>query len=67
MTKYDRQAAERCQMPRATALQHSLGPTVAALGDTDTYPAAAGILLQKLPEFCQKDVPRSFTLQGMGK
>lgn len=33
----------------------------------DTYPPAAGILLQKLPEFCQKDVPRSFTLQGVGK
>lgn len=34
-------------------------PTVATL--EDTYPPAAGILLQKLSEFCQKDVPRSFT------
>lgn len=33
----------------------------------DTYPPATGILLQKLPEFCQKNVPRSFALQGMGK
>lgn len=33
----------------------------------DTYPPAAGILLQKLSEFCQKDVSRSFTLQGRGK
>lgn len=40
-------------------------PTAATL--EDTYPPAAGILLQKLSEFCQKDVPRSFTLQEMGK
>lgn len=40
-------------------------PTVATL--EDTYPPATGILLQELSEFCQKDVPRSFTLRGMGK
>lgn len=33
----------------------------------DTYPSAAGILLQKLSELGQEDVPRSFTLQGKEK
>ena len=50
---------------QAAALQPSQEPTGATL--EGTYPPAAGILLQELSEFCQKDVPRSFTLQGMGK
>lgn len=57
--------AERRQVPRLQPLQHSQEPIMAAL--EDTYPPATGILLQKLPEFCQKNVPRSFALQGMGK
>lgn len=52
-------------MPWVQPLQHSREPTVATL--EDTYPPATGILLQELSEFCQKDVPRSFTLQRMGK
>lgn len=52
-------------MPWVQPLQHSWEPTVATL--EDTYPPATGILLQELSEFCQKDVPRSFTLRGMGK
>lgn len=32
-------------------------------GRGDTYPPAAGILLQKLPKLGQKDVPRCLTLR----
>lgn len=46
-------------------LEHSQGPRRA--GRVDTYPPAACILLQKLSELGQEDVPRSFALQGKEK
>lgn len=51
--------AERCQKVADRTKQPG-GPRWAAL--RDTYPPATGILLEKLPELGQEDVPRSFTL-----
>lgn len=57
--------AERRQEPRRSPCRAAQGPWSAGLADT--YPPAAGILLQKLSELGQEDVPRSFTLQGKEK